>query len=138
MPEPIIYIDRSRIRPGKLTPLKQAIRELVEFIESQEPQLISYGFYLDEDDGQMTVVAVHPDVASVEFHMDVGASAFARFGEFIEMEAIEVYGEASQRMREQLLRKAETLGDHGRVTVQPVHAGFARVGVSSRVGDRGS
>lgn len=130
--EPIIYIDRSRIRPGKLEPLKQAIDDLVGFIESREPQLISYGFYLDEDASRMTVVAVHPDTASVEFHMDVGASAFARFSEFIEMDAIEVYGEASNRMLEQLERKAATLGEHGRVSVQPLHAGFARLGTLAR------
>ena len=132
MPEPIIYLDRSKIRPGKLEPLKLAIDDLVEFIESREPQLLSYGFYLDEDAGRMTVAAVHPDTASVEFHMNVGASAFASFSEFIEMEAIEVYGEASNRMREQLQRKAETLGAHGRVSVQPLRAGFARVGAPDR------
>ena len=128
MSEPIVYIDRSKIRPGKLKPLKQAIDDLVEFIEAREPQLISYGFYLDEEAGRMTVVAVHPDTVSVEFHMDIGASAFASFSKFIEMEAIEVYGDASDRMREQLQRKAETLGEHGRVSVQPLHSGFARVG----------
>ena len=42
----------------------------------------------------MTVVAVHPDTVSVELHMDVGASALASLGEFMQM-AIEVYGEAT-------------------------------------------
>lgn len=64
--------------------------------------------------------------------MDVGASAFASFSAFIEMETIELYAEASNRMREQLQRKSETLGEHGRVSVQPIHAGFARVRVPAR------
>lgn len=48
------------------------------------------------------------------------------------MEAIEAYGEASDRMREQLETKAETLGEHGRVSVLSLHAGFGRVGAPAR------
>lgn len=49
MSEPIVYIDRSRIRSGKLQGLKRAIDDLVAFIDEREPQLVLYGFYLDED-----------------------------------------------------------------------------------------
>lgn len=127
MSDPIVYIDRSRIRTGKVADLEAAIDELVGFIEAEEPQLLHYGFYFDEDRSKMTVVAVHPDPASVELHMEVGASAFARFAEFIEMESIEVYGQASERMVELLKKKAETLGDDGRVTLNSLQAGFARL-----------
>lgn len=128
MSGPIVYIDRSRIRPGRLGELQEAIDELVGFIEAREPQLLSYGFYLDEEASRMTVVAVHPDAASVEFHMEVGASAFRGFSDLIEMEAIEIYGEPSERMLEQLRDKADALGDEGRVVVDRLHAGFARLG----------
>lgn len=127
MSEPIVYIDRSRIRPGKLEELKPAIEDLVQFIEEREPQLLSYGFHLDEDQSRMTVVAVHPDAASVELHMEVGAEAFRGFADLIEMEGIEVYGEPTDRMMEQLQRKAESLGEAGRVVVDRRHAGFARL-----------
>lgn len=128
MQHPIIYIDRSRIRPGAAERLKQGIDDVVAFIESKEPQLLYYGFHLNEDDSRMTVVAIHPDPASVEFHMDVGASAFRSLAEFIDLEAIEVYGEASDRMLEQLRRKAEMLGDgNTQVIVDGLHAGFARL-----------
>lgn len=133
----IVYIDRSRIRPGKLPELKRAISELVDFIEEREPQLISYGFYLDEEAARMTVVAVHPDAASVELHMDVGGAAFAGFAELIEMEAIEVYGEPTDRVLEQLQRKADALGKDGRVVVDHLHAGFSRLSASATSPDAG-
>ncbi|HZJ51259.1 MAG TPA: hypothetical protein VFF07_10540 [Actinomycetota bacterium] len=57
MVEPIVYIDRSKIREGKLEELKAATHELVEFVDSSEPQLITYGFYLNESGTQMTIVA---------------------------------------------------------------------------------
>lgn len=125
--EPIVYIDRSRIRPGKLEELKPAIEDLVEFIEAREPQLLSYGFHLDEDEYRMTVVAVHPDAASVEFHMDVGGEAFRDFADLIQMDGIEVYGEPTDRMLEQLEEKARALGESGRVVVDRRYAGFTRL-----------
>lgn len=133
MSEPIVYIDRSRIRTDELEELEQAIDDLVEFIGEQEPQLLHYGFYLDEDASRMTVVAVHPDAASVELHMEVGASAFRGFADLIEMEAIEVYGEPSDRMLEQLQDKAEALGEGGRVIVGRLQAGFTRMAAEAVV-----
>jgi quinol monooxygenase YgiN len=129
MPEPVVYIDRSRIRPGKSAQLRRAIDDLVDFIGREERQLLHYGFYLDEAASRMTVVAVHPDTASVERHMDVGGEAFRGFADLLEMEAIEVYGEATPRMLEQLAAKADALGDVGSVTVVPLEAGFHRLQV---------
>jgi hypothetical protein len=74
--EPIVYIDHSKIREGSIDEIKAGVRRLVEFIEAREPQLIAYGFYIDEETARMTVVAVHPDSASLEHHMDtVGRSS---------------------------------------------------------------
>lgn len=41
MTEPIAYIDRSEVRDGKLEELRESIAELVEFVDTHEPQLIS-------------------------------------------------------------------------------------------------
>lgn len=127
MTQPIVYIDRSRIRPGRLADVEQAVAELVAFIEEREPQLIHYGFYVDRDAGRMTVIAVHPDPASVELHMAVGADAFRRFANMIELEGIEVYGPTSPKMLEQLDAKAAALGEHGTVTVAALAEGFHRL-----------
>lgn len=126
-----MYIDRSRIRPGRLDQVRRSIDDLVDFIDAQEPQLIHYGFYLDEDSSRMTVVAVHPDTSSVELHMEVGGPAFRAFAELIDMEAIEVYGPTSERMLAQLDEKAAALGDGVRVVVDDLYAGFARVDAST-------
>lgn len=131
MSEPIVYIDRSTIRPGRLRDLKRKIDDLVEFIDEREKQLLFYGFYLDEVASRMTVVAVHPDAASVELHMEVGGEAFRGFADLIDMEGIEVYGEPSDRMLEQLESKARDLGDRGSVSVGTLHAGFTRIAATT-------
>lgn len=127
MSEPIVYIDRSNIRPGKLDEVERKVVELVDFIDEREPQLLFYGFYIDEEASRMTVVAIHPDAASVERHMDVGGEAFRDFADLIEMEGIGVYGEPSARMLEQLEDKARDLGEQGSVSVGKLHAGFTRL-----------
>lgn len=125
MHRPIVYIDTSAIRDGKLDELERAMRHLAGFVETNVPQLISYGFFLDEKRTRMTVVAVHRDSASLEFHMDVGGAEFRKFADLIELLTIEVYGAVSDDVLERLHKKARMLGD-GTVTVHELYAGFAR------------
>ena len=125
MPRPIVYIDTSTIREGKLEELEAAMKHLAAFVEANVPQLISYGFFLDQDSTQMTVVAVHPDSASLEFHMDVGGDEFRQFADLIDLSRIDVYGVVSDAVLERLHRKARMLGG-GTVAVHELHAGFAR------------
>ena len=125
MPRPIVYVDTSSIREGKLEELEAAMQHLAAFVEANVPQLISYGFFLDHESDQMTVVAVHPDSASLEFHMDVGAEEFRKFADLIDLSRIDVYGAVSDAVVERLHRKAQMLGS-ATVTVHELHAGFAR------------
>lgn len=129
MSDPIVYIDRSMIREGRLDDLKDAVDALVKFIDAREPQLLYYGFFINEEASRMTVVAVHPDSASLELHMEVGASAFRGFVDLIELDSIEVYGEPSDEVVERLREKAQALGETGGVAVRSWHAGFARFAV---------
>ena len=64
--------------------------------------------------------------------MEVGGEAFRKFADVIDMEAIEVYGEPSKRMLEQLESKARDLGERGSVTVGALHAGFTRIPEATR------
>lgn len=123
MPHPIVYIDTSTIREGKHAELERAVEHLVAFVEANVPQLVSYGVFLDE--GRMTVVAVHADSASLEFHMDVGGAEFRKFADLIDLTRIDVYGSVSDAVLERLHRKARMLGN-GAVGVHARHAGFAR------------
>lgn len=121
-----MYIDHSDIRAGCLEDLEAAIRRLVGFIERHEPRLVVYGFHLDEEAGRMTVVAVHPDTASLELHMEVGREEFRKLGAMITLTSIEVYGALSDRARELLDQKVQMLGEGG-VAVTERFAGFARL-----------
>lgn len=125
MAHPIVYIDVSDIREGKLDVLKAAVKELAAFIEANNPHILSYRFFIDEDAAQMTVVAVHPDAAALEFHMEVGDAEFRKFADLVDLSSITVYGDVNEAVLERLDQKAHMLG-RGHVAVHHSHAGFSR------------
>lgn len=125
MSQPVVYVDTSIVREGRLDELEPAMDHLTGFVEANMPRLVTYGFYLDEDRTRMTVVAVHPDSASLEFHLDTGREEFRKFSDLIELARIEVYGRVSDGVLERLHGKARMLGT-GTVTVHDLHAGFHR------------
>jgi hypothetical protein len=122
-----VYIDHSDIREGSLDELKAGVQRLVEFIDAREPQLITYGFYIDDEAGKMTVVAVHPDSASLELHLDIGGVEFGKLAHLLTLTAIECYGRPSERVMEQVRQKAAALGDGGTVVSVGRFAGFAHL-----------
>ncbi|GAA1135410.1 hypothetical protein GCM10009664_00590 [Kitasatospora gansuensis] len=119
------YVDRSDIHEGRIAEVRDGMSDLAAFAEAREPQLIAYHFYIDESESTMTTVAVHPDSASLELHMELGGPKFRAFGALIRMRSIDVYGRPSPAVVEQLRQKAEMLGG-GTVTVHTRQAGFSR------------
>ena len=127
MPDAIVYIDRSEIQPGRLEQVRATMNELVAFVDANEPQLLAYSFFLSEDGTRMSVVAVHPDSASMEFHMEVAGAGFRKFKGLITLSTIEVYGQVSERALQLLREKAKVLG-RASVVVHTPYVGFARLG----------
>ena len=125
MSQLIFYVDTSAVRPGRLTEVKQAMNELAEFVDANEPQLISYELYLDADETHMAVVALHPNASSMELHMDVAGPAFRKFVGLIDQLRIDVYGRPTDKSLKQLREKAHMLGS-GTVSVHERQAGFVR------------
>ena len=128
MPEPLIFIDVSEIVPGKLEDAKAAFKELAAFVEANEPRAISYNVFFNADETVVTVVQVHPDSASMEFHVSVGAELFKKFAGLLTMRKMAIYGETSTELLEAMRAKAAMLGAGG-VEVHDLHAGFSRLSI---------
>jgi hypothetical protein len=126
MSQPIVYVDTSEVRPGRLEELKAAMNDLARFVQANEPQLLAYHVYFNDDGARMTVLHINPDSASLERHMKVAGPKFPPIGEFIRLLTIDVYGRPDDRLIEELRQKAKMLGS-GTVRVHDFHAGFARV-----------
>lgn len=130
MSEPIVVIDRSAVRAGRIEELRAAVEKLAAFVEMNEPRPVAYDIYLDPACTTMTVVQVHPDSASMETHMRVAASEFAGFAELLELRSMEIFGTPSQTLVEQLRRKVELLGS-ATLAIHERAAGFVRGGDTS-------
>jgi len=125
MADLIVYVDTSNVREGALEELKAAIEELVDFIEANEPRLIAYNVYFSDDGTRMTVVHVHADSASLEYHLEVAGPVFRQFVELVTLSSIHIYGEPSEKVLTQAREKARLLG-RGEVVVDALYAGFTR------------
>jgi hypothetical protein len=125
MSDAILYIDISDVREGALDELKTGLKDLADFIEAKEPRLIAYNVYFSADGTRMTVVNVHPDSASLEYHMEVAGPLFRRFVGLVTLSSIRIYGDPSELALKQAHEKARLLGG-GTVEVDAFHAGFTR------------
>ncbi len=126
MSEHVVFVDTYRIRDGKVDEFKQATEEIVEFVAAQEPQLIAYGVYINEEGTEATGFQIHPDSESVERHFAVAGPRFGPIMELIEVAKIEVYGKPSDRVLEQMHQMARSFGSV-QVSVKDLHAGFIRL-----------
>jgi hypothetical protein len=70
---PFIFIATNSLKEGKLEAERDRAAELGSFIEAHEPQLLAFNEYANEEGTEVGVVQVHPDAASMEFHMEVVA-----------------------------------------------------------------
>jgi len=132
MSDAIVYVDTAEVREGALEELKAASKRLVDFVDANVPRLIAYNVYLSDDGARMTVVHVHPDSASLEYHMEVAGPVFRQFVELVKLSSIHVYGEPSAKVLKQLHEKARLLGRGAvavEVEVDARHAGFTRFAI---------
>ncbi len=82
--------------------------ELCDFIEANEPRLIAFSEYANEDGTEVGVVQVHRDAESMQFHMEVVAEQAARAcAETLDATtSIQFYGTPSDAVLQMLSRQA--------------------------------
>ncbi len=125
---PLIYVGTYSIKPGKLEEARKRVAELVDFVETNEPRLIAFHCFFNEEGSKLTVIHLHPDSASMEFHQQVNAKHFATAFDYLETPFNDAfYGEVSDVLRTELAK----WDDPGVETIMvPVHeAGFTRTTV---------
>lgn len=128
MGEPFIHVGTYSIKAGKLEEARRRIAELVDFVETNEPRMIAFHCFLDEEGSKLTIVQVHPDSASMEFHLQVNAKHFTTAFDYLDsMMSDQYYGGISPRLAAELAK-----WDDPNVAVMrmPVHeGGFTRSNV---------
>src|SRR4029450_2860918 len=109
MSSPILVVDSSEIREGKLEEVKAEVEDLVAFVEANEAEPVAYNIYFDEAGTQMTVAQIHPFPASLEPHLTVAGPVFRRFADLLSLVRVDVYGRPGEAALEQMRSKAQLL-----------------------------
>jgi hypothetical protein len=133
MSSPFIFIATNRLKPGMLDAETARVPGLVDFVHTHEPRVIAFNEYLNEDGTEVAVVQLHPDSASLEFHMGaIAERAAAAYAETVERTtSIQVFGAPSNDVVALLQRQA---GAGVPLSLKPYHlGGFTR---SQRQGDQ--
>ena len=126
MTGPFIFIATNRLKQGKLESEKKRLPDLVDFIEANEPRLIAFNEYANEEGTEVAVVQVHPDADSMVFHMGLIAErAASAYAETIEATtSIQVFGTPTDVVAD-MLRQQAGAGVPSRI--KPNHlGGFTR------------
>jgi hypothetical protein len=123
---PFIFIATNRLKPGKLDAERARVPGLANFVEANEPRVMAFNEYVNEDGSEVAVVQVHPDAESMAFHMEVIADrAATAYAETVDVTtSIQVFGTPSNAVLEMLRRQA---GAGVPLSVKPHHlGGFVR------------
>jgi hypothetical protein len=126
MTGPFIFIATNRLKQGKLESEKKRLPQLIDFIQANEPRLIAFNEYANEEGTEVAVVQVHPDADSMVFHMELIAErAASAYADTIDATTnIQVFGAPSGTVTEMLRRQA---GAGVPLSVKPHHlGGFTR------------
>ena len=125
MSGPLIYVGTYTVKPGSQEQVRGRLAELVDFVETNEPRLIAFNTYLDGDGTTVCIVQVHPDSASMEFHMQVNAKHFATAFDWLDASMSgQYFGPISDALAAELAKWDESS------THMPEHAaGFIRTSV---------
>jgi hypothetical protein len=126
MAGPFIFIATNRLKAGKLEAERRRVSGLVDFIAANEPRLIAFNEYVNDEGTEVGVVQVHADTNSFEFHMGVVRERAARaYEETLDATtSIQVFGEPTETILDMLRQAA---GGGVQFTVKHHHlGGFTR------------
>ncbi|SRR5260370_25041385 len=126
MSGPFIFIATNRLKEGTFDAEQQRVPGLASFVETNEPRLIAFHEYASDGHNEVTVVQIHPDTASMEFHLGIiGDRSRDAYAQTLEATTgIRVYGTPSEQILRMLRQQA---GSGVPLSIYPHHlGGFTR------------
>ncbi|WP_299465150.1 antibiotic biosynthesis monooxygenase [uncultured Microscilla sp.] len=102
MEDRVIIIATSKLIEGQLPQLQEVIKELQAHCINTEEGMLQYDWYVSEDSSTIKVLETYVNAEAVLFHFDNYKSFASRLGEFREFVSLEVYGKASEELRQKV------------------------------------
>ncbi len=125
MTDAFVFINTFKVREGMLGEYRLFVQELARFVEDNEPDMIQFGTYFNEESSEATALQVHRGVENFGVHMNI-ASQFVeesrRFIDFSDM-SVSIYGTPTEPILEQM---REMAGAGVEVSINGAIASFDR------------
>jgi hypothetical protein len=120
MPAPFIFVATNKIRDGKLPAERQRVPGWVDYLATNEPRLIAFHEYVNDDGTEVEYVQIHPDAEAFEYHLQVVARSGRPYTETLEGTiSIRIYGTPTPAILDML----RTAGADVPVTILSEHLG---------------
>ena len=126
MAPPFMLVSNFKVKDGSVEHLRDYARGVTELIQAKEPRVIAFHSFLSEDEREMSTIHLHPDVASMELHMQVQRDhweeMFSRIATMLEGVRVDFYGANPPESAIENFRRAGS-----EIGIKPSHlAGFTR------------
>lgn len=95
MSQDVTFVGTYTIPEGTFEAWTTAIRDMVDFVKTNSPRLISFNVYVSADKTEATTIYVHPDSDSLEQHLGTAASRINSGTQMVRVKGIDLYGPAS-------------------------------------------
>lgn len=118
--QPFIYLSTHAIKQGKQEEIRTWYDEFLALVEEKEPRLLASQLYLNDPQTEGTIVLVHPDAESMDYHLQVTGDKIGEGLELAPVESIQIYGTPGPVLQ-QVLQRNEEAGVT--VTVSPRNLG---------------
>lgn len=128
MAEPLIFINKTQLKPGKKEEYLEQFQVVTDIVAAQQPRMLYFAQHVSEDGETATTVQVHSDADNLIHHMQLVGDHIQRATEYIEWStmSIDLYGTPSEELLEQMRQVA---GTGVAVTVNPPAISFSRLPV---------
>jgi quinol monooxygenase YgiN len=104
MAEPIVFINRFRIKPGMAEAFRQHYEASIAPVRDGKPGTLVQVAYENEDATAVVVVRVFPDADSLDQQLQGANERSRRTYEFVEPVSIELYGQPNPAALERMTK----------------------------------
>lgn len=120
MSEPIVFISRNRIKPGKLDEFRKHYQESVPPTMAGKPDTLAQVAYENDQATEVTIVRLFPNADALDLQIQGADQRSKKTYEFIEPMSIEIFGTPNPAT---LDRMKSIAGSGVIVTIHPQYIG---------------
>jgi hypothetical protein len=110
MPQQLIFVGTYAIPADRLKKFKDVNVAMGDFVHANEPRILSWHTYLNDQGDEATTIMVFPDSAALEDHLQVAASRVQQGTQIVHTKQVDLYGEVSETVIAALRRISAASG----------------------------